>query len=69
MIDALLAEAVERSEQGEGEGEAPSVKTPLVEAMKAMPRTGQNLRPMRVWAIRRVPRLTKTFLHEYRLAA
>jgi hypothetical protein len=69
VIDPLLAEAVERSEQGQGEEEAPSVKTPLVEAMKAMPRTGQNLRPMRVWAVRRGPMLTKTYLREYSLAA
>jgi hypothetical protein len=65
VIDGLLAGL----RQGQEEGEAPSVNSSLADLVREMPRTGQDLRPVRVWAVRTAPKPMKTYLHEYSMAA
>jgi hypothetical protein len=68
-LTAEMATAIDGLAGPGQEGEAPSVNSSPPSIVHNLPRTGRNLRPVRVWAVRRVIRPTKIYLHEYSLAA
>jgi len=69
-LTAEMAAAIEARLDGGAEGEAPSVNSSLAESVQEMPRTGRNLRPVRLKSFMRLPPMPmKARLHEYSLAA
>lgn len=68
-LTAEMATAIDRLLGAQGRGEASSVNSPLADLVREMPRTGRNLRPVRLWIVRTAPRPTRTYLHEYSMAA
>lgn len=68
-LTAEMAAAIGGLLACQGEGGTSSVNSSLPDLVRVMPRTGRNLRPVRVWAVRTAPRLTRTYLREYSMAA
>jgi hypothetical protein len=68
-LTAEMAAAIDALAGRGEEGEASSVNSSLADLVRNMPRTGRNLRPVRVRAVRMPPRPMKTYLYEYSMAA